>query len=211
VADRRRLYRVPAVAEQRTIIRFRKNMPVLAVKTDVAPDASRLVLGDVQGREHHFGCGQWSSNGDFTYVATYTSTGREKIYRWGDIVEALEQGWRRIAEPQLGPILAPLVWRALADLEQSANKVNGFIGYEKELAVRILRAVWDEARESLDPDEVVAWSATHGWSLEQAEKLREIAEGVREGRKFREIGGSRAIATDSAHAARMVAAWKAES
>lgn len=120
----------------------------------------------------------------------------------------MRHGWRVIDEPQLGPRLSPLVAVALADMAETANKVNGFIGYEKDLAVRVLRALWSEAREPLDVDEIETWAATNGWSLKQTKDLRELVEGVREGRRFRSTGGGRAITEDKGREQKMVAWWR---
>lgn len=93
-------------------------------------------------------------------------------------------------------------------MADTANKVNGFVGYEKELAVLFLRALWDEAQEGFDPAEVEVWAATHGWGLKQAKDLRELADGVRHGTRFRGIYG-RAITQDRERERAMVEHWRA--
>jgi hypothetical protein len=47
-----------------------------------------------------------------------------------------------------------------------------------------LRALWEEAHERYDPQEVYVWTATHGWAMKDAKRLQEIAEGVRQGKNF---------------------------
>lgn len=190
-------------------ISFREGSERLPIDVGVPVPDDRLVLKDADGREHHFGCGVWTSKGTFIYVATYGRAGREKIFWWEDILEPLSRGWEIVQEPALGPQLTPLAHAALASIEQSANKVNGFVtDYEKTLAVRVLRALWDEAREPLDPDEVEVWAATHGWAFKGAKTLREIAEGVRNGKQFRGAAGGRAIRRDREQEKRMVENWR---
>jgi hypothetical protein len=181
----------------------------VTVDVDVLPQAEGFVLADADGREHHFGCGQWSRGGEFVYVATYGADGREKIYWWRDILDALGEGWSVVEEPQLGPRLSPLVQVALDDMADTANKVNGFTGYEKDLAVVVLRALWDEAQEGFDPVEVEVWAATHGWGLKQAKDLRELADGVRHGTRFRGVYG-RAISRDRERERAMVEHWRTQ-
>lgn len=196
------------MATAQVTIRFRERGETVPLPIEVPLAATRLVLADADGREHHFGCGQWDTNGNFVHVATYTSAGREKLYWFDDILDAMKRGWRVLDEPQFGPRLPPLVVVALEDMARDANLVNGFIGYEKELAVRILRALWNEAREPLDAVEIETWAATHGWSLKQTEDLGELVEGVREGRHFRATGGGNAIARDPEREQKMVEGWR---
>jgi hypothetical protein len=191
-------------------IRFRERGNPVRLPIEVPLTAARLVLADAQGREHHFGCGQWDHNGEFVYIATYTNAGREKIYSFDDVLDALKDGWQPIDDPQLGPRLSPLVVVALENMAERANKVNGFTGNEKDVAVTILRALWDEAREPLDVDEIETWAATNGWSLKQTKDLRELVEGVCEGRRFRSTGGGHAIAHDRERERKMVAGWREE-
>jgi endonuclease IV len=66
------------------------------------------------------------------------------------------------------------------------NLHNGFYGEpEKRWAVDALRALWEEAHERYDPQEIYVWAATHGWAMKDAKRLHEIAEGVREGKTIR--------------------------
>jgi hypothetical protein len=204
-ADEATLSRVSSHAVTVTFQEGREQIPL---PIDLPVDATRLVLADSTGKEHHFGCGHWNRNGEFVHVASYSGEGREKIYWFDEILDALKLGWHVVEDPKLGPRLPPLVTIGLEDMARGANKVNGFIGYEKELAVRVLRALWNEAREPLDPDEIEIWAATNGWTIKQASGLREIAEGVREGRRFRSIGGGRAISQDNQREAAMVAQWR---
>lgn len=175
---------------------------------DLPRAAKRLVLVDAGGREYHFGCGVWTPNGTFIHVATYTADGREPYAWWRDVLEGLEQGWDVLDEPTLGPRVSPLVAVALAGLARSCNQVNGFYGEpEKKWAVEALRALWEEAQEPLDPDEVAVWVATHGWALKHAKAFRDLAEGIRNGTNFRGSGG-RAIPRDRDRAREMVVHWR---
>jgi hypothetical protein len=92
---------------------------------------------------------------------------------------------RVIETPSLGPQLTPLTLAALRDLARSCNQNNGFVtGYEKTTAVLMFLAL-SEGNEPFPPSEVEVWAATHGWSLEQAAHLRDLAQRVIEGRSFR--------------------------
>jgi hypothetical protein len=175
---------------------------------EVARNAKRLVIADAEGSEYHFGCGIWTANGTFIHVATYTAAGREPYAWWNDVLDGIERGWEIRSEPELGPLISPLTEVALASLARLCNFHNGFYGEpEKKWAVEHLRALWEEAQDPLDPDEVAVWAATHGWAPKHAKTLREIAEGVRHGKQFRGAG-QRAIRRDLAREGKMVAHWR---
>lgn len=76
----------------------------------------------------------------------------------------------------------------------------------KKWAVEHLHALWEEVREPLDPDEVGVWAATHGWAPKLAKTLREITEGVRNGKRFMGVG--RAIQRDRERERKMVEHWR---
>lgn len=59
-------------------IRFRERGDAVSLPIKMPLTAARLVLSDAEGREHHFGCGQWDRNGEFVYLATYTSGGARR-------------------------------------------------------------------------------------------------------------------------------------
>lgn len=181
----------------------------LRLGIDLPRDAKRLVLVDAEGREYHFGCGVWTPNGTFIHVASYTAEGREPYAWWSDVLDGIERGWSVRDKPELGPSVTPLVDVALTGLARLCNQVNGFYGGpEKKWAVEHLRALWEEAREPLDPAEVGVWAATHGWAPKHARTLREIAEGVRSGKRFMGVG--RAIQRDRERERKMVDRWRAE-
>jgi hypothetical protein len=175
---------------------------------DVPKDAERLVLVGADGWEYHFGSRTWRDR--FAHVATYTpAKGRERYVWWWQVMDGLEKEWEVREGPELGPRLDPLVERALRSLLDICNLNNGFVGpTEKQFAVEHLRAVWHEGGVGFRPDEVAVWAATHGWTIKDAKDLRGIAEGVREGTRFRSAG--RAIRRDPARERRMIAAWREE-
>lgn len=179
----------------------------LLLDIDLPRDAKRLILVDADGHEYHFGCGVWTPNGTFIHVATYTAERREPYAWWSDVLDGIERGWRVRDEPELGPSVTPLVDVALTGLARLCNQVNGFYSEpEKKWAVEHLRALWEEAREPLDPDEVGVWAATHGWAPKHAKTLREITEGVRNGKRFMGVG--RAIQRDRDRERKMVEHWR---
>jgi hypothetical protein len=171
-------------------------------------DAERIVLVDADGWEYHFGARSWPDR--FAHVATYTpESGRERYVWWRHVQEGLTKGSQLRDEPELGPKLEPLVERALRSLLESCNLSNGFAGQtEKRWATEHLRAIWHESEAGFDPDEVAVWAATHGWTLDAAKDLRDIAAGVREGKQFRSAG--RVIRRDPAREREMVARWREE-
>lgn len=57
----------------------------LGLDIDLPRNAKRLILVDADGREYHFRCGVWTSNGTFIHVATYTSERREPYAWWSDV------------------------------------------------------------------------------------------------------------------------------
>lgn len=109
---------------------------------EVPRDAKRLVLVDTEGREYHFGCGVWTPNGTFIHVATYTAQGRQSDVWWQDVREGLDRGCAIRDEPELGPLVSPLVNVALTGLARLCNQVNGFHAEpEKKWAIETLRAL----------------------------------------------------------------------
>jgi hypothetical protein len=177
---------------------------------DVTSSADGLVIVDGEGREHHFGCGAWDPQGRFRYVATYADEGREPPYSHDEVIEALERGWRVADTPRFGPRLSPLVRVALEGLAQRASKHKGFIGApERTLAIRYLRALLNEAGQAFDPEEVEVWAATHGWAAKGAKDLGKLAEGVLEGRQFRDWD-RRAIGENPEQERQMVEYWRAK-
>jgi hypothetical protein len=174
----------------------------------VASDAMRLVLADRDGHELHFGCGAWVRRGIFVHVATYTTEGREPYAFWMDVEDALEGECEIRDESILGPRLSHLAVNALEDLAMLCNQRNGFAGDpERKWAVETLRALWYAGSDRFDPGEVVVYAATHGWSVKEAKRLGEIAEGVRNGKSFRDYA-RRAIRRDPAKEAQMVSNWR---
>ena len=175
---------------------------------DIPKGVERVVFVDADGWEYHFGSRTWPDR--FAHVATYTpDSGREPYTWWWHIEDGLTKGWQVREEPDLGPKIHPLIEQALRSLLGVCNLNNGFVGpTEKQFAVEHLRAALHEGGVGLDPDEVAVWAATHGWTIKDGERLREIAQGVLEGTKFRSAG--RAIPRDPARERRMVAAWREE-
>lgn len=180
----------------------------ITVDAEAARDADRFILADEDGKEYHFGRGPFTGPGIFTHVATYTDAGRERYAFWHDVMDGIEVGCGVREEPELGPRVSPLAEAALEDLALLCNHVNGFYGDpEKSWAVRTLRALYGE--EHFDPDEIYVWAATHGWGVKHGKVLRDMAQGVREGKQFRDYA-RRAIRRDREQEARMVAAWRGQ-
>jgi hypothetical protein len=101
------------------------------------------------------------------------------------VQNGLKKGRHVREKPELGPKLEPLVEQALRSLLEICNVNNGFVGpSEKQWAVEHLRAIWHESDVGFDPDEVAVWAETHGWTIQDGDRLRAIAAGVREGKRF---------------------------
>jgi hypothetical protein len=181
----------------------------ISLDLELPRDAERLVLVDAAGSEHHFGCGRWVAAGTFLHVATYSpEEGLQKYAAFWEVEEAIVKGGvAHQPDPELGPRVSPRMRIALAGLRRSCNLNNGFTGEpEKRWAVDTLRALWDEARESFDTQELFVWAATHGWAIKDALKLQEIADGVREGKKFQGYD-RRPISGDPERWRRMIEHW----
>lgn len=179
----------------------------LQLGLDLPRDAKGLVLVDSEGTEYHFGCGTWTSIGTFVHAATYTTEGRRPYAWWADVLDGMDLGMDVRNTPELGPDVTPLVEIALEGLASACNFHNGFYGEpEKRWAVDVLRALWEEAEEPLDPDEIAVWIATHGWAPKHAKTVREMTEGVRNGKRF--MGAGHAINRDRERERKMVAYWR---
>jgi hypothetical protein len=173
---------------------------------DLEQGAKRLVLADTAGWEYHFGRGPFTPLGTFSHVATYSPEGREPYAWWWQVLDGAERGWTVREEPELGPTVTALAVAALEDLARRCNQNNGFYADpEKSWAVETLRALWEE--EPYDSDEIAVWAATHGWGIKYSNKLRELAEGVRQRTQFRDYA-RRSIKRDRAKEQRMVAHWR---
>jgi hypothetical protein len=179
------------------------------LEVDVPADAERLVLVDDDGNEYHFGSGMWVKRGTFLHVATYSpDDGLQKYAFFWELADAISEG--RVShqpEPELGPKLSRRAVIALKELRMLCNLHNGFYGEpEKRWAVDTLRALWEEAHERYDPQEVYVWAATHGWAMKDAKRLQEIAEGVRQGKNFQGYD-RRPIPRDRERWRRMIEQW----
>lgn len=176
---------------------------------DVPRSTERLVLVDEDGKEYHFGCGMWMREGTFLHVATYSrEEGLHPYAFFFEVVDAIEEGKiAQLPEPDLGPKLSPRTIAALVGLRQLCNLHNGFSGDpEKSWAVNTLRALWEGAGDRFNPQEVYVWAATHGWGIKHAKALQKLADGVREGKNFRDYAG-RAITRDRGQWRRMIERW----
>jgi hypothetical protein len=173
-----------------------------------------LVLRDQEGREHHFGSAvattQYSTATGtlflvFRYLVTYGPDGEREDRSPDLVLDELRQGFE-LVEPTAGPRLTALTVAGLSNLADTCNQVNGFVTeYEKTAAVRTFLAL-REANEPFPPAEVEVWAAEHGWSKKQAADLRELAERVIEGRRFRP-----AIRLDPGQGRRMIDYWRERS
>jgi len=93
-----------------------------------------------------------------------------------------------LAPPGQVPTLHPVVEAALhtlVDLYSSLIHPS-----DKERAIEIFEALEREGGEDCSwvSDDVEAWIWAHGWSASEAEDVREIADGVKAGRRFRHHG-----------------------
>jgi hypothetical protein len=181
----------------------------MRLEVDVASEAEGLVLVDEVGNEYHFGCGMWVQRGTFLHVATYSpSDGLQKYAFFWEVADAIAE--RRMShqpEPELGPKLSSRAVAALNELRLLCNQHNGFYGEpEKRWAVETLRALCEGAHDRFDPQEVYVWAATHGWAVKDAKRLREIAEGVRDGKNFQGYD-RRPIPRDREKWRRMIEQW----
>jgi hypothetical protein len=155
---------------------------------DVPGDATRLVLRDGDGREHHFG--RHSQREMFAHVATYLPDGsRDEYFPYWELQEALDEPFDVVDEPELGPRLAPLARHAFADMTRTTGTHKGFaFDYEKGWAVRTLRALHHAAGISMDPEEVEAYALTLGWRVKDARELGTMTARVQEGKNFMSVG-----------------------
>ena len=189
-------------------IRFRERDDPIWLQHAVPRATEGVVLADAEGVEHHFGDATYIYQRDgtvvFTYLASYDGDGRKPSGWWPLAAEALrEHGYTIVESPQHGPLITPLVDAALSDLVDRCNTNNGFaFPEEKQWAAQTLMALREHA-ERIDPAEIEVWAATHGWRLDHAKRLRELAEQVRERRYFRP-----AIKLTKTQARKMVEQWR---
>src|SRR4051794_7724965 len=159
----------------------RKGSP-LRLPDRVDSAAPGFVLRDSRGHEHHFGDRQLGAGAlTYTYVASYSPTGGpEREYHLRD---ELTRG-REVVALTLGPKLTPLTRAAINHVINECARKGFAFEYEKTLAVEALLALL-EGNEPIPAADIEVYAATHGLSSDQAEKLREFAERVIEGRSFR--------------------------
>lgn len=181
-------------------VKFHRKDKLARLNREIAADADGFVLRDRRGHEHHFGGPDWTHEAiTFSYVSSYSPEGGpEHDYNARD---ELEEGFD-VAEPTLGPNLTPLT-RAAVDhvIEECAHKGFAF-PYEKEVAVHALQAL-AEANEPFPPADLEVYGATHGFALDRAEALRDLAQRVIEGRSFRP-----AISLPRGHGEKLRAYWR---
>jgi hypothetical protein len=109
-----------------------------------------------------------------------------KIMGWIRAMHPTDLRGRPQAEPA---VLSPAVEEAMDGLSLSINQNNGLIQYEdKKAAIRMLRRLLTEGHP-YDPVELQAWALAHEWVPDTARRLREYAEGVRQGKRYR-VGGT---------------------
>jgi hypothetical protein len=78
---------------------------------------------------------------------------------------------------------------ALEHLSSRVNLNTGLVHpMDKKAAVETFRILW-KAWYSLMPSEIESWALSHDWTVEGARDLQKVAVGVREGRRFRLLGG----------------------
>ena len=182
---------------------------IVRLEVDVPADAERLVLVDDDGNEYHFGSGMWVKRGTFLHVATYSPhDGLQKYAFFWQPADAISAG--RVShqpEPELGPKLSRRAVVALKELRMLCNLHNGFYGEpEKRWAVDTLRALWEEAHERYDPQEILCVGGDSRLGDEGWKRVHEIAEGVREGKNFQGYD-RRPIPRDREKWRRMIEQW----
>jgi len=181
----------------------------IRIDLELPRDAERLVLVDAAGNEYHFGCGMWVKAGMFLHVATYSPDDGLQTYAFfWEVADAISEGGiTHQPEPQLGPELSRRAVVGLTELRALCNLHNGFSGEpEKRWAVETLRALWEEAHDRFDAQEIYVWAATHGWSIKDAKALQKVAEGVRERKNFQGYD-RRPIPRDRGKWRRMIEQW----
>jgi hypothetical protein len=117
------------------------------------------------------------------------TTGDEDVREWERTWSPLVHG---AAQPgQVRTVGSRVVDAALASLSALINPSTrlGEPDY-KSMAIDMFR-VLRENGERWDPGNVRAWALRHGWTPLHADQLREVAQGVLEGRRFR--GGARRV------------------
>lgn len=81
--------------------------------------------------------------------------------------------------------LDPLLEVALESLSSRVNLSTGLVHpSDKSAPIQMFR-ILAEARVSWDPAEVEAWTLGNRWTARGADQLRDVARGVRDGRRYR--------------------------
>lgn len=82
-----------------------------------------------------------------------------------------------------------VVAAALESLSARVNLDTGLIHpADKKMAVEAFRILW-RAWYPLPPSEIERWALSHGWAAEDARELAVVADRVRDGRRFKLLGG----------------------
>ncbi len=93
------------------------------------------------------------------------------------------------AQENVGPIeLDPRLERALVALTSMINLSTGLTySSDRESAIQLLR-ILHQNRIQLNPNDMRIWDLQNGWSSGGANQLRDFAQGILEGRRYRTSG-----------------------
>lgn len=188
---------------------YLRRPPALTISWEAYWDTYGFALRDGEGDEHHFGFPERTRDGAiFTFVASYTDSGRDASWPGGVHDKLVESGFEMLDEPTRGPQLSPMVRLAMEGLADFAARKGFAFEDERAAAVQCFGAL-RIAGEDFNPDEVYVWGATHGYEPQDAKMLREYARRSIEGGGTRGVTG-RALRVDRPRAERMVDAWLAK-
>lgn len=118
-----------------------------------------------------------------TAVCVIEWTQETHVHAWVAARGAVDLSGQHPVAPE--PTIAdPVVRVAMESVASSINQNNGLIQSEdKAVAVRALQVLHDNGHV-LDPQELFAWASARDWVPRTPAKLREYADGVRNGHRY---------------------------
>jgi hypothetical protein len=82
-------------------------------------------------------------------------------------------------------VMTPLVEEALKAITQRTNLSTGLVHPNDRAAAVQMFEKLNNANVMYDPEELYTWSLRNGWTSEGARELRDVAEGVKDGKRHR--------------------------
>jgi hypothetical protein len=185
---------------------YLRSQAALRLEYEAYWDTYGFVLRDGEGEEHHFGFPESTrEEAVYTFVASYTDQGRDKVWPGGVHDKLIERGYD-LVDPTRGPVLTPVVRIAMEQLADFASRKGFAFDEERGAAVQFFGAL-ALAREPVDPDEVYVWGASNGYQPKDADMLKEYARRSIEGGGTRGVS-KRMLRVDRPRAEKMVEAWR---